>query len=74
MQLTIDISEKDLVEFGMESIQREIDSTMKWMRIRQKFGKISEELRSSFDEEDYYRKVKEVREFAWDDYKKSLSL
>lgn len=72
MQLTIDISEKDLVEFGMESIQREIDSTMKWMRIRQKFAKISDELRSSFDEEDYYRKVREVRESAWDDYKKSL--
>lgn len=74
MQLTIDISEKDLVEFGMESIQREIANTIKWMRIRQKFGRISEELQLSFDEDDYHRLVNEVRESAWEDYKKNFSL
>ena len=74
MQLTINISEKDLVEFGKESIQKEIGNTLKWMKIRHSFGKLSEELRSSFDEQDYYRMVEEIRESAWNEYKKSMPL
>ncbi len=51
MQLTIDISKKDMIEFGRESVQKEIENTLRWMRIRQSFGKISKELKSSFDEQ-----------------------
>ncbi len=73
MQLTVNISEKDLIEFGKESVQKEIESALKWMRIRQAFGKISKELKSSFDEQDYYRKLEEIRESAWNEYKKTIS-
>ncbi len=73
MQLTIDIPEKTLIEFGRESVQKEINNTLKWMRIRQAFGKISNELKSSFDERDYYKKLEEIRESAWNEYKKTIS-
>ncbi len=73
MQLTVDISEKDLIEFGRESVQKELDNTLKWMKIRRSFVKISKGLKSSFDEQDYYRTVEEIRESAWNEYKKKIS-
>jgi hypothetical protein len=74
MELSIDISEKDLISFGWESIQKEINNTLKWMRIRQSFRKISEKLKSSYDdEEDYFRVLEEIRESAWNEYKKEIS-
>ncbi|MCP4107873.1 MAG: hypothetical protein GY749_20405 [Desulfobacteraceae bacterium] len=73
MQLTIDISEKILIEFGRASVQKEIDNTLKWMKIKQDFRKISKELKSSFDEQDYYKKVEKIKECAWNEYKKKIS-
>ena len=72
MELTIDISEKDLISFGLESVQNEINNTLKWMRIRQSFHKISEKLKSSYDEQDYFRALEEIREAAWNEYKKEI--
>ena len=37
MQLTFDIPEKDLVEFGKETIQQEIHKMLKWLKIKQSF-------------------------------------
>jgi len=45
MQLTIDVTEKDLIEFGKESVQREMNSILKWMKIKQSFFNISEKLK-----------------------------
>lgn len=73
MELTIDISEKDLISFGWESVQKEINNTLKWMRIRQSFRKISENLKSSYDEQDYFRALEEIRQSAWNEYKKEIS-
>jgi hypothetical protein len=70
MELTIKISEKDLISFGLESVQKEINNTLKWMRIRQSFHMISEKLKSSYDEQDYFRVLEEIREAAWNEYKR----
>lgn len=45
MQLTIDITEKDLVKFGRETIEYEIQKMLKWMQIKQSFRKIAEGLK-----------------------------
>ena len=74
MQLTINISEKDLAEFGRESVQKEIDNMLRWMKIRQAFGKLSEGVRLSFDEHDYHETVEEIRESFWDEYKRNMQL
>lgn len=73
MQLTFDIPEKDLVEFGKETIQQEIHKMLKWLKIKQSFKKISEALQQ-IDEESYYRKLEKIRETTWDEYKKDLKL
>ena len=73
MQLTFDIPEKDLVEFGRESIQQEIHKMLKWLKIKQSFIKISEGLKS-IDEKNYYSELKTIRESTWDEYKKELEI
>ncbi len=71
MQLTVDIPEKDLVEFGKESIQQEIQRMLKWLQIKQSFKKISEGL-IKIDEKSYYNDLKKIRESSWDEYKKDI--
>ena len=73
MQLTVDIPEKDLVEFGKETIQQEIHKMLKWLKIKQSFKKISESLQR-FDEESYSRELDKIRDATWDEYKKDLKL
>ncbi len=72
MQLTIEVPEKDLVAFGQESVQREIVRTLRWMRIRQSFKKISAEL-SSLDEQAYFQELETIRASTWDEYKQELT-
>ncbi|NOY58170.1 MAG: hypothetical protein GXO75_04430 [Calditrichaeota bacterium] len=71
MQLTVDIPEKDLVEFGKESIQQEIQRMLKWLQIKQSFKKVSEGLKK-IDEKSYYNDLKKIRESSWDEYKKDI--
>lgn len=73
MQLTFDIPEKDLVEFGKETIQHEIQKMLKWLKIKQSFKKISEALKG-IDEKSYYRELEKIRESSWDEYKKDLEI
>ena len=73
MQLTFDIPEKDLVEFGKESIQQEIHKMLKWLKIKQSFIKISESLKS-VDEKTYYSELEKIRESTWDEYEKGLEI
>lgn len=72
MQLTFDIPEKDLVEFGKETIQQEIHKMLRWLKIKQSFKKISGGL-TQLDEKSYYQKLEKIREKAWNEYKKDLS-
>jgi len=71
MQLTFDIPEKDLVEFGKETIQQEIHKMLKWLKIKQSFKKISEGL-TQIDEKTYHRELEKIRETTWGEYKKDL--
>ena len=71
MQLMLDVPETDLIEFGKDSVQKEIENTIKWMKIKRSFGKISRELQSSFDERDYYEALEDIRESAWNEYSKN---
>lgn len=73
MQLTVDIPEQDLVEFGKDTIHQEIQKMLKWMKIKQSFKKISEELRF-YDEKEYYKELEKIRQSAWDEYKKDLKI
>ncbi len=71
MQLNVDIPEKDLIELGKETIQREIEKLVKWLKIKRSVEKISKDLQS-FDERFYYEEVEKVREASWEEYKADL--
>jgi hypothetical protein len=73
MQLTFDIPEKDLVEFGKETIQIEIQKMLKWLKIKQSFTKISEALKV-MDEQSYFSELEEIRKSSWEEYKKELKI
>ena len=66
-------TEKDLMEFGKETIQQEIQKMLKWLKIKQSFKKISEELKE-FDEKSYYRELEKIRESTWEEYKKDMDV
>ncbi|MFQ5627498.1 MAG: hypothetical protein ACE5I1_01960 [bacterium] len=73
MELTVDIPESDLVEFGKETIQQEISKMLKWLKIKHSFQKISDGLKE-IDEKSYFRQVEKIRSSTWDEYKKDLEL
>lgn len=73
MQLTFDVPEKDLVEFGKETIQQEIQKMLKWLKIKQSFIKISNALKV-IDEKSYFRELEKIRESTWDEYKNELKI
>ncbi len=71
MEMTIEIPDKDLIEFGRESVYREIKNTLKWMKIKNLFRKISKELRT-VDEKYYYDELEAIRESAWNEYNENV--
>ena len=73
MELTIDIPDKDLIEFGKATIQLEIQKTLKWMKIKQSYKRISEGLQE-IDEKTYNENLSKIRETTWQEYKKDLKL
>jgi hypothetical protein len=73
MQLTFDIPEKDLVEFGKETIEQEIQKMLKWLQIKQSFKKIAEGLKM-IDEKSYYDELEKIRTASWNEYKKEIQL
>lgn len=68
MELTIDIPEKDLAELGKETIQQEIAKTLKWLRIRQSFKKVSDGLKE-IDKKSHQKQVETIRASSWEEYK-----
>lgn len=73
MQLTMDISEHDVAEFGKDAIQREFENALKWIRIKQAFRNISTDL-GAFDAQEYAQQIEIIRESAWNEYKQGLNL
>lgn len=73
MRLTVEIPETDLIKFGRDSVLQEMENTIKWMKIKQSFGKISKELRFSFDKQEYFKALEEIRESAWNEYSQNLT-
>ena len=73
MELTFEVPEKDLVEFGRETIQQEIGRMLKWLKIKQSFERISAGLKD-IDEKSYFSQLEKIRASTWDEYKNGLEL
>lgn len=70
MEVTFDVSEKDLAEFGEEIIRKEFKKTLKWLRLKQAFKNISDALKE-MDEQTYHKELEKIRESAWAEYQKA---
>lgn len=63
-----------MIEFGKQAVEKEIQSGLKWMRMRTAFTQLSEKNREAWDEEDYWKEVDLARKEAWEIYKREVGL
>lgn len=74
MKLEIEVSEQDLIEFGKQAIEKEMQASLKRMRMRIAFVQLSNEIRAAWDEKDYWKEVDLARQEAWEIYRKEIGL
>jgi hypothetical protein len=74
MQLTIEISEQDLLDFGRQTVERELQATLEWLRLRNRLSVLAKGLRESCEEAEYEASVARIRAEAWQEYKQGLEL
>ncbi len=74
MQLTIEIPEQDLLDFGRQTIQQELQASIKWLRLRNRLELIAQGLNEIYSEADHKAAVAQIRAEAWQEYKKDLKL
>jgi hypothetical protein len=74
MQLTIDIPDRDIADFGRQAIEKELANSIKWLRLRNRFTQLAQGLWETHKEADYQRNLQEIRADAWETYKKDLGL
>jgi len=73
MELLIDVSDKDLLELGKDTILKEVHETLRWLKIKKSFRQLSKELQA-LDLQDYQHQLEQIRETSWQEYRKDLPL
>jgi len=71
-RIMLEIEDKDLLELGKEIIKEEMEKTIKWMKVKGLLKSISKALNTL--EIDYEKETGKIKEEAWNEYKKELSL
>lgn len=74
MQLTIEVPEQDLLTFGRETIEKELQATLTRLRQRHRLGVLAEGLRETYSETEYQQALEQVRADSWQEYKQGLEL
>ena len=74
MQLTIEVSEQDLLELGRETLEQELQAALKGLRQRHRLVLLAEALRETHTEAEHQEAVEQVRAEAWREYKQDLGL
>ncbi|HQE25707.1 MAG TPA: hypothetical protein PKZ70_06805 [Candidatus Atribacteria bacterium] len=71
-KITLEISDKDLLQLGEAKIREEIEHTLKLIKMKGLLKEISVALGSL--KIDYEKEVEEIRKDAWEEYKQDLPL
>jgi len=71
-KITLEISDKDLLQLGEAKIREEIEHTLKLIKMKGLLKDISVALGSL--EIDYEKELEEIRKDVWEEYKKDLPL
>jgi len=74
MQLTIEISEQDLLDLGRQTVQQELQTTLKWLRLRNRLELLGHGLKEIYGETEHQAVLAQIRTEAWQEYKQSLEL
>ncbi len=74
MKLEIEVSEQDLIEFGKQAVKKEMQASIKRLRLRTAFAQLSEKIQEAWNEDDYWKEVSLARKEAWEIYRKEIGL
>lgn len=74
MKVELEVSDLDLLEFGKEAIAKELQNSLKWLKLRRDFAATVKELQVHWQLSDYQQQLTEIRSEAWQEYKKDLKL
>jgi len=74
MKIELEVSDLDLLAFGKEAIAKELQNSLKWLKIRRHFAGIAQELQAHWQLSDYQQQLTEIRSEAWQEYKKNLKV
>ena len=71
-KIVLEVKDEDLLQMGKAKVKEEMEQTLKWMKIKGLLKSISEALRSL--KVDYDKEIEKIKEEAWQEHKKELSL
>ena len=74
MKLEIEISDKELMEFGKEAIEQEVKDSIRRRRLRAAFIQLSQEICANWDADEYDKQVELARKEAWEIYREEIGL
>ncbi|MGD1863995.1 MAG: hypothetical protein ACFB0D_05525 [Phormidesmis sp.] len=74
MKLEVEVSEQDLIELGKEALEKEMQASIKRLRLRNSFNQLSKKIRETWNEKDYFKEVDLARKEAWEIYRKEIGL
>ncbi|XGB39990.1 MAG: hypothetical protein LVT47_04035 [Cyanobacteria bacterium LVE1205-1] len=73
MKVEVEISDLDLLEFGKGAIAKELQNSLKWLKMRRNFAGIAQEFQAHWQFSDQ-QQLTEIPSEVWQEYKKDLKL
>ena len=74
MKLEFEIPDEALLDFGKAAIEKEVQDSLKWLRLRRSFVTIAKALQGAWKPQAYKHAIEEIRAEAWQEYKQDLGL
>ncbi len=74
MRLTIEVPEQDLLDFGRQTVEQEVQAALKRLRSRSRLSVLTQGLKEAYGEAEYEKTVAQIRAEAWQEYKQDLGL
>lgn len=74
MKITVEVSDLDLLDYGIQAIEQELQDSLKWIHLRRNFTILAQGLQANFEVSDYAQELTQIRHDSWQIYKQDLNL
>lgn len=74
MKLELEIPDEALLAFGKAAIEKEVQDSLKWLRLRNSFVSVAKALQDVWQPQVYKQTVEKIRADTWQEYKQDLGL